>query len=232
MRDEIATAVFFLTRLVKKHEKLSKQQIEDFSEKLMTILFETYRDHWYPSCPSQGQAFRCIRINNQNNDPILEKACAESNINFSHLGLPKEMTIWVDPLEVCCRCGEKNRPFTVASFKGRWKEWELAQQVSDAANRASSNYSSGTSSDEENYSRESQTIPKVSNPRSIYQAENLKRPFPSWIHNPHRRGVVGGRAEVLRNQTTYPTGHRSSKGYRPAAVPRVDRYHWVNTKNM
>lgn len=51
MRDEIATAVFFVTRLVKKHDKLSKQQIEDFAEKLMAILFETYRSHWYSALP-------------------------------------------------------------------------------------------------------------------------------------------------------------------------------------
>lgn len=58
MRDEIATAVFFVTRLVKKHEKLSAQQIEAFALKLMTILFEKYRGHWHPDCPSKGQAFR------------------------------------------------------------------------------------------------------------------------------------------------------------------------------
>jgi protein Tob/BTG len=58
MRDEIATAVFFVTRLAKKHEKLSKQQIEVFAEKLMRILFETYRGHWHPGYPSKGQAFR------------------------------------------------------------------------------------------------------------------------------------------------------------------------------
>lgn len=58
MRDEIATAVFFVTRLVKKHEKLSTQQIETFALKLMTILFEKYRGHWHPDCPSKGQAFR------------------------------------------------------------------------------------------------------------------------------------------------------------------------------
>ena len=58
MRDEIATTVFFVTRLVKKHDKLNKQQIEDFSEKLMTILFETYRSHWHSDHPSKGQAFR------------------------------------------------------------------------------------------------------------------------------------------------------------------------------
>lgn len=47
---------------------------------------------------------RCIRINkHQTRDPLLEQACVESNVDFSNLGLPKEMTLWVDPFEVCCR---------------------------------------------------------------------------------------------------------------------------------
>ncbi|XP_006775315.1 PREDICTED: protein BTG4 [Myotis davidii] len=228
MRDEIATAVFFVTRLVKKHDKLSKQQIENFAEKLMTILFKTYRGHWHSECPSKGQAFRCIRINNnQNKDPILQRACAESNVNFSHLGLPKEMTIWVDPFEVCCRYGEKNHPFTVASFKGRWEEWELSRQVLDAVSRASLDYSSGTSSDEESCSREPRKIPKVSNPRSIYQVENLKRPFQTWFQIPPKKNVLDGGLGHLRN--AYHALHRNRRGHKPAAVCLVDRYHWVNT---
>ncbi|XP_049634610.1 protein BTG4 [Suncus etruscus] len=172
MRNEIATTVFFFTRFAKKYDKLSKQQIEDFAEKLTTILFETYKSHWHSDCPSKGQAFRCIRINNnQNRDPILEKACAESNVDFTHLGLPKEMTIWVDPFEVCCRYGERNHPFTIASFKGRWEEQKLSQQISQAVSKATLDYFSGTSSDEEICNKEPQIIPKVSNPKSIYQVK-------------------------------------------------------------
>ncbi|XP_069325059.1 protein BTG4 [Eulemur rufifrons] len=226
MRDEIATTVFFVTRLVKKHDKLNKQQIEDFAEKLMTVLFETYRSHWHSDCPSKGQAFRCIRINNnQNKDPILEKACAESNVDFSQLGLPKEMTIWVDPFEVCCRYGEKSHPFTIASFRGRWEEWELYQQISYAVNRASLDYSSGTSSDEESYGKEPQIIPKVSNPKSIYQVETLKQPFQSWFQIPRKKIVADVRVGLLGN--TYPAVHKHPKCQRPA-VRQVDRYHWVN----
>ncbi|ELK11935.1 protein BTG4 isoform X1 [Pteropus medius] len=227
MRDEIATTVFFVTRLVKKHDKLSKQQVENFAEKLMTILFETYRSHWHSDCPSKGQAFRCIRINNsQNKDPILQRACAESNVDFSHLGLPKEMTIWVDPFEVCCRYGEKNHPFTIASFKGRWEEWELSQQVSYAVSRATLDYSSGNSSDEESSNKEPQIIPKVSNPKSIYQVENLKQPFQSWFQITRKKNMANGRMALLGN--THHVLHKNLKGHRPAAVPRVDRYHWVN----
>ncbi|XP_054517605.1 protein BTG4 isoform X11 [Pan paniscus] len=184
----------------------------------MTILFETYRSHWHSDCPSKGQAFRCIRINNnQNKDPIIERACVESNVDFSHLGLPKEMTIWVDPFEVCCRYGEKNHPFTVASFKGRWEEWELYQQISYAVSRASSDVSSGTSCDEESCSKEPRVIPKV---------ENLKQPFQSWLQIPRKKNVVDGRVGLLGN--TYHGSQKHPKCYRPA-MHRLDRYHWVNT---
>lgn len=69
------------------------------------------------------------------------------------------------------RYGEKNHPFTIASFKGRWDEWELSQQVSYAVNRATLDYASGISSDEESCNKEPQIIPKVSNPKSIYQVK-------------------------------------------------------------
>ncbi|NP_001013194.1 protein BTG4 isoform 2 [Rattus norvegicus] len=131
MRDEIATAVFFVTRLAKKHEKLSTQQIETFALKLMTVLFEKYRGHWHPDCPSKGQAFRCIRINNnENKDPVLERACSESNVNFFHLGLPKEMTIWVDPFEVCCRLKTSNRPSSRGSASPAESIWQMVMAAS------------------------------------------------------------------------------------------------------
>ncbi|XP_021027885.1 protein BTG4 [Mus caroli] len=228
MRDEIATAVFFVTRLVKKHKKLSAQQIETFALKLMTVLFEKYRGHWHPDCPSKGQAFRCIRINNnENKDPVLERACAESNVNFFHLGLPKEMTIWVDPYEVCCRYGEKKHPFTIASFKGRWENWELAQHVSCAVNRATGDCSSGTSSDEESCGREAQVIPKVNNPKSVYQVENFKQSLQPWFCLPRRKHLADGRG-FLPGAAYHPVP-KSSKWCRPASR-RVDRYHWVNAQ--
>lgn len=62
------------------------------------------RQHTFLALFLLSVLLRCIRINsNENIDPILERACSESNVNFFHLGLPKEMTIWVDPFEVCCR---------------------------------------------------------------------------------------------------------------------------------
>lgn len=47
---------------------------------------------------------RCIRVNRfQKEDAELLRACAESGVQYKDLGLPKELTLWVDPGEVCCR---------------------------------------------------------------------------------------------------------------------------------
>ncbi|XP_054254295.1 maternal B9.10 protein-like [Indicator indicator] len=226
MKDEIAATVFFITRLVKREDKLSKQKVEKFAAKLTTILFEKYKNHWYLDNPSRGQAFRCIRINkHQTRDLLLEQACVESNVDFDKLGLPKEMTLWVDPFEVCCRYGEKNWPFTVARFEGE-ENPELLQQISYAVDRASLDYHSGIPSDEESSSKEPKAIRIVSNPNSVYQFRDYcKAPVQPWSRYLHRK-------TYLTDGSCY-AWHRAYKLYRSTAAftgLHVDRYHWVNTK--
>ncbi|KAG9482179.1 hypothetical protein GDO78_011074 [Eleutherodactylus coqui] len=229
MKEEIAATVVFITMLVKKHRKLSKQDIEKFGAKLTTILFARYKTHWYTENPSKGQAFRCIRINRwQSVDSVLEQACAESGVVLEDLGLPKEMTIWVDPFEVCCRYGEKNSPFTIASFMGK-EDCNVSKRISTAVEKATSDYHSGTSSDEEPPVKEPKTIPTVSNPNSIYQGADYSQPRQAWSQFPQRKNYP--------NEGHQPAGYypqrRVNKHYRqPAAFsgPRIDRYHWVNTR--
>ncbi|XP_026550063.1 protein BTG4, partial [Notechis scutatus] len=118
----------------------------------------------------------CIRLNCfQAKDPLLDQACMASNVDFQSLGLPKEMTIWVDPFDVCCRYGEKNPAFTVAHFTGQEDDYDVSQGIRQAVEKASSSssttsdYHSGTSSEEDGTTREPKSIPTVSNPNSIYQ---------------------------------------------------------------
>ncbi|CAO2611336.1 Protein BTG3 [Lemmus lemmus] len=100
MKNEIAAVVVFFTRLVRKPDKLKKEAVERFAEKLTQILQEKYKN---PEKPSKGQAYRCIRVNKfQRVDPDILKACENSCILYSDLGLPKELTLWVDPCEVYC----------------------------------------------------------------------------------------------------------------------------------
>ncbi|NXR28570.1 B915 protein, partial [Cinclus mexicanus] len=219
MKDEIAAVVFFITKLVKREGKLSKDEIEKFAAKLTTILFEKYKNHWYPDTPSRGQGFRCIRINKQAREPLLEQACVDSGVPFSLLGLPKEVTVWVDPFEVSCRYGERNHAFSVARFDGR-ENPELPQHVSLAVAKAALDYDSGTSSDEESFSKEPRAIPTVSNPNSIYQAP----PVPWWQYQ-HRKPHLAEGSHFGQHR-----GYRTHGPVATSAGPCVDRYHWINPK--
>ncbi|KAM5131866.1 protein BTG4 [Mantella aurantiaca] len=229
MKEEIAATVVFITMLVKKHRKLNKPNIEIFAAKLTTILFARYKSHWYAENPTKGQAFRCIRINkSQTVDSVLAQACAESHIDYDDLGLPKEMTIWVDPFEVCCRYGEKNNPFTIASFMGK-DDFNVSKRISTAVEKATSDYHSGTSSDEETTIKKPKTIPTVSNPNSIYQCTDHSQPIQSWSQFPRRKNYPNDGYPQHHSTSYYP----QNKHHRRSAVfsgPRVDRYHWINTR--
>ncbi|XP_058051598.1 protein BTG3-like [Ahaetulla prasina] len=114
MKDEVEIGTRFISRLVNRHEKLEKNQVERFGENLTKILCERFNEHWYPDNPVKGQAYRCIRINRkQQVDDSLLKACTACGLDYSELALPREISIWIDPGEVCCRLGENNQYFTV-----------------------------------------------------------------------------------------------------------------------
>ncbi|XP_072282507.1 protein BTG4 [Pyxicephalus adspersus] len=232
MKEEIAATVVFITMLVKKHRKLSKQKMDIFAAKLTTILFARYKSHWYAENPTKGQAFRCIRINKcQSVDTVLAQACAESNVDYDALGLPKEMTIWVDPFEVCCRYGEKNNPFTIASFMGK-EDLNVSKRISTAVEKATSDYHSGTSSDEETTVKEPKNIPTISNPNSIYQSADHSQPIQAWSQFPRRKNYPGEGYHQHQSSSHYPQ-NKSYKHHRQSASfagPRIDRYHWVNTR--
>lgn len=104
MKDEIAAAVVFLTRIVKRNTSLTAEQMSKFSEKLALTLIEKFRNHWYEDKPSKGQAYRCIRVSrNEPRDSVINKTAKDCGIHYNHLNLPAELCLWVDPLEVSCR---------------------------------------------------------------------------------------------------------------------------------
>ncbi|RWS09955.1 maternal B9.10 protein-like protein [Dinothrombium tinctorium] len=124
MKDEIIAAVSFLTRLIEKNKVLSDEKLNQFKLKLTDLLTEKYKNHWFPEKPSKGQAYRCIRFNeNDRRDKMLEYACSSIGISYEDLKLPVELTIWVDPEEVTCRFGEHKGSYcVVASFRDGNKE--------------------------------------------------------------------------------------------------------------
>ncbi|XP_078055286.1 protein BTG4 [Mustelus asterias] len=219
MKEEIAATVVFISRMVRRNEKLSRHKIEKFGNKLTKILFDKYKSHWYWDDPVKGQGYRCIRVNkSQPLDPVLLQACIESNIDYSSLELPKELTIWVDPYEVWCRCGEKNQPFIVTRLESHNTDSEIFKHISSAAERASSDYYSGTSSDEEIYYKEPKTIPTVINPKSIYQGHDHYTHAAAW--------PKFIRKKIFAEDYSYPMSQKNYRLSNLVMFPRLDRYHW------
>ncbi|XP_061596168.1 protein BTG3 [Cololabis saira] len=213
MKREIAAVVFFLKRLVKKGEKLESHKIELFAERLAVALHEKFKGHWYPENPSKGQAYRCIRMNRLNRrDPEILRACRESGVQHGDLGLPYELTLWVDPWEVCCRYGELNPCFSVATFTSDEEEdKDVAKKVTSALERVTSDYHSGSSSDEESTRTSPLTIPA-----NRWARQTMNPAAPSW----HPRKVIPDKGLILP-----PPQY----GYRPRSRPPHTSRHnlWI-----
>ncbi|XP_053187565.1 protein BTG4 [Scomber japonicus] len=151
MKEEIAAAVFFVARLVKRYGCLDNDSREHFAAALTSVLFEKYKNHWHPNTPTKGQAYRCLRMNRVRlQDPVLQQACERSRVQYDDLGLPQELTVWVDPGEVSCRYGEHSTPFCVSVVDScRRGDGDFSRRIHDAVERASLDVQSGSSSDEE-----------------------------------------------------------------------------------
>ncbi|XP_054902734.1 protein BTG4 isoform X2 [Poeciliopsis prolifica] len=168
MKEEIAAAVFFTTRLVKRYGCLDNDSRERFAAALTSALFENYKNHWHPNVPTKGQAYRCLRMNHiQLQDPVLQQACERSAVRYEDLGLPQEITVWVDPGEVSCRYGERSSPFCVSVLDSCRRDGKFSRRIHDAVERASLDIQSGSSSDEEDKDMDKSTSSNSSRSLSV-----------------------------------------------------------------
>lgn len=108
MKHEVLSAVNFVSGLLKHRKTLTPDELDRFSSSLFRVLMTRYSNHWFPEHPCRGSAFRCIRIVKKKLDPVVILAATDSGISEVCLQelLPSELTLWVDPNDVCYRFGE------------------------------------------------------------------------------------------------------------------------------
>lgn len=78
-------------------------------EQMHKYLRIKFQDHWYPERPTQGSAYRSIRISKEKIDKVLINATNDISLDLKEIleSLPTDLTIWIDPGEVSYRVGEK-----------------------------------------------------------------------------------------------------------------------------
>lgn len=121
MREEIAAAVLFIGRVVGEADGATSQdKVHQFTSSLSRILERRFQGHWHTDKPTKGQGYRSIRIHpSEPLDPVLERAAVDSGLNLEILLIPVELTLWVDPQEVCCRFGDLKATYcTVLTCRG------------------------------------------------------------------------------------------------------------------
>lgn len=107
MRAEVGSAAVFLSNFLKS--KAGDRQAEEFRENLERVMVDHYDSHWHEATPHKGSGYRCLRIHNNQMDPLVLKAALQCGLNRRQLTsyLPHEITLWVDPSEVAYRIGEE-----------------------------------------------------------------------------------------------------------------------------
>jgi protein Tob/BTG len=107
MKEEIKSAVDFLTNIIRSRDDVNETQTRQFNDSLTNLLSDRYQDHWFPEKPFKGSGYRCIRLNH-NMDPLILQAGNMCGLDllFLESSLPPELTIWVDPRDVSFRIGE------------------------------------------------------------------------------------------------------------------------------
>lgn len=112
MDQEVEAGISLILRFVQnsqltRNNNNSNQNLQEFKEKLIKEITTEYSGHWYPERPLKGSAFRCLRINQNGSESLIEKAARLINAEWIVNSLPREFTIWIDPTEVSYRIGEE-----------------------------------------------------------------------------------------------------------------------------
>ena len=139
MKLELLSASNFLVHLIRMGRRnVSESQLSKFRDCLIEILQRRYRDHWFPERPLKGSGYRCIRINSKM-DSIISLAGEYCGLSLTLLQtFPRELTMWIDPLEVSYRIGENGSICVLYEYNERAMEpWKPSSNLNYKISSAS-----------------------------------------------------------------------------------------------
>lgn len=148
MKDEIQSAVDFLTNIIRSSDDVNEEQTRQFNANLRNLLSNRYQDHWFTEKPFKGSGYRCIRLNH-NMDPLILQAGKMCGLDSTFLesSFPPELTIWVDPRDVSYRIGENGSVGVLYQTTKDSNQETPIQQVQETTSQSTSTYMVQQSSD-------------------------------------------------------------------------------------
>jgi protein Tob/BTG len=167
MKLELQSASNFLVHLIKLGQRnINENQLKKFRLTLVDVLYDRFRDHWFPEKPFKGSGYRCIRINGKM-DPVIMQAAesCDMSVQFLKSAYPSELTMWIDPLEVSYRIGENGLNCVLYEFKeGVNDPWR--PNMNNTTRSSSSSKSESAAKKNEKNNSEGSTCSSASNTSS------------------------------------------------------------------
>jgi len=231
MREEIAAAVVFLTQIVKKNSNLTADQVQEFSDKLSSSLVEKFKNHWYLDNPLRGQGYRCIRVNDTEPvDPVLDQAAQDCGLKYRDLLMPQELTIWVDPREVCCRLGEVNGMYcTLASFheSGEKANQAALVDIDNLLERHSQRKVTNNAYHFRSSYRPSHHQSNNNNPQP-----NHRQTSPTWHNNLYNQVLEANHVHKAAQWHNNFQSNNINRARPKPSPPKGDKYRWVRGADL
>lgn len=109
MLEEIKSVTLFFANWLS--EKFEPKVVNEFKNALESELISRFKNHWYPSDPQRGQAYRSILIDGVQTDPLLMDIASRLNVNLNDFEscLPRNCVVFIDPYRAVCKDLETGR---------------------------------------------------------------------------------------------------------------------------
>jgi len=125
MHEELLHTADFIIKVMKMSrggypKQIGEEKLDEFKKAIREELKMKYTGHWHPENSHKGSGFRCIKIGSKVQlENWFEKAILKVGLDKDrvHKSFTTELTMWVDPREVCYKLGQDGSHSTLYEYK-------------------------------------------------------------------------------------------------------------------